>query len=128
MTDTTPGPASAASRSVPDPTPLGRYGDAFTADEPDRCWRYVTHDGFRLSPNRCPHPVNWAGFYDTRDRSRHRVWSCDGHLDGGYTWIQRPPAGRGPDPAERRSCRGDAYGAAVWRRHGSRSRDGCGSW
>jgi hypothetical protein len=98
VTDATPGTGSEAGRGEPDPAPLGRYGEAFTADEPDRCWRYITHDGFRLSPSRCPHLVNWAGYYDTLDRTRHRVWSCDGHLDGGHTWIQRPPTRTRPRP------------------------------
>ncbi len=54
------------------PLALGRYADAFATD------------GIHGSRSRCARPVNWARLYDTRDRTRHRVWSCDGH-----TWIER---------------------------------------
>lgn len=106
MTDTTPGSASAASRSEPDPTPLGRYGDAFAADEPARCWRYVTHDEFRLSPNRCPHPSTGPASTTpgtapgTGSGPAMGTWTADTPGSSAH----RPDAS--PHPAERRSCRG----------------------
>ncbi len=65
-----------------------RYADAFGVDRGrDGCWRYVPDSGGR--PQRCTGQVNWAGFVATRQR-RWRVWSCDGHLDGGTDWTARP--------------------------------------
>ncbi len=76
--------------------PLGWYADAFSVDR-NCCWRYITRGGFRGIPRRCPERVDWAGLYDTRDGTHYRVWSCDGHLTGGHTWIERPshPTARG---------------------------------
>lgn len=92
MTSSTHPAAGPAAPDRVDPVPLERYADAFTADGPARCWRHTTSDGRHGAPTRCPNPVDWAGWYDTRNGTRYRVWSCDGHLDGGHTWICRPPA------------------------------------
>lgn len=65
-----------------------RYSDAFCTDRGrDGCWRYVYDHGV---PDRCREPVMWAGWYSTRDGRWFRVWSCDGHLDGGERWVPRP--------------------------------------
>jgi len=114
VTDTTHRTGSAARRGEPDPAPLGRWGDAFTADEPNRCWRDITHGGFRPSPNRCPHPVTWAGYYDTRDRnpdtapptSTHRRRRHHHHRQpahgGGAQKVSRPS--RGPRRSDSSRC------------------------
>lgn len=90
MTDHTDDPALPGDRDDREPAGrLGWYADAFSVDR-NHCWRYITRGGFRGIPRRCPDPINWAGRYDTRDGIHHRVWSCDGHLSGGHSWIPRP--------------------------------------
>ena len=51
--------------------------------ERNECWRMVSRaDGYRKgSPTGCSMPVVWSGAVRIGPK-RHRVDSCDGHVDG----------------------------------------------